>query len=130
MRRSRGTYDTPEAVQNNDVLHRVCFGGHDGTNYVDGAFITAEADGTIATGIVPTQLAIKTMDGSGVINTAITVKADAAEVQFGGAIKLATYADDATRDAAITSPTAGMMIFNTTGTKFQGYTGAAWVDLN
>ena len=130
MRRSRGTYDTPEAVQNNDVLHRVCFGGHDGTNYVDGAFITAEADGTIATGIVPTQLAIKTMDGSGVINTAITVKADAAEVQFGGAIKLAVYADDATRDAAITSPTAGMMIFNTTGTKFQGYTGAAWVDLN
>tara|TARA_B100001287_G_scaffold45673_1_gene34749 strand:- start:74438 stop:76093 length:1656 start_codon:yes stop_codon:yes gene_type:complete len=130
MRRSRGTYDTPLAVQNNDVLHRVVFGGHDGTNYVDGAFITAEADGTIATGIVPTQLAIKTMDGSGVVNTAITVKADAAEVQFGGAIKLATYADDATRDAAITSPTAGMMIFNTTGTKFQGYTGAAWVDLN
>ena len=47
-----------------------------------------------------------------------------------GAIKPGVYADDAARDAAITTPTAGMMVFNTTGTKFQGYTGAAWVDLN
>ena len=40
------------------------------------------------------------------------------------------YADDTARDAEITSPAAGMMVFNTTGTKFQGYTGSAWVDLN
>ena len=32
------------------------------------------------------------------------------------------FADAAARDAAITSPAAGMMVFNTTGTKFQGYT--------
>jgi len=47
-----------------------------------------------------------------------------------GAIKPGVYADNAARDAAITSPVAGMMVFNTTGTKFQGYTGSAWVDLN
>ena len=40
------------------------------------------------------------------------------------------YADATARDAAITSPAAGMMVFLTAGTKFQGYTGAAWVDLN
>jgi len=45
-------------------------------------------------------------------------------------IKPGVYADDAARDAAITTPTAGMMVFNSTGTKFQGYTGSAWVDLN
>ena len=45
-------------------------------------------------------------------------------------IKPGVYADDAARDAAIPTPTAGMMVFNTTGTKFQGYTGSAWVDLN
>ena len=45
-------------------------------------------------------------------------------------VKLAVYADATARNAAITSPTAGMIVFNTTGTKFQGYTGAAWVDLN
>ncbi|MDA9938574.1 hypothetical protein N9C48_00520 [bacterium] len=47
-----------------------------------------------------------------------------------GAITPGVYADDAARDAAIPTPTAGMMVFNTTGTKFQGYTGSAWVDLN
>jgi len=45
-------------------------------------------------------------------------------------MQLPVYADDAARGSAISSPNAGMIIFNTTGTKFQGYTGAAWVDLN
>jgi len=47
-----------------------------------------------------------------------------------GPISLPTFADNTARDAAITQPVAGMLIFNTTGTKFQGYTGSAWVDLN
>ena len=47
-----------------------------------------------------------------------------------GPITLPTYADNTARDATITQPVAGMLIFNTTGTKFQGYTGSAWVDLN
>ena len=47
-----------------------------------------------------------------------------------GPITLPTFADNTARDATITQPTAGMLIFNTTGTKFQGYTGSAWVDLN
>ena len=49
---------------------------------------------------------------------------------FDGPISPAVYANNTARDAAITTPTAGMMVFNTTGTKFQGYTGSAWVDLN
>jgi hypothetical protein len=47
-----------------------------------------------------------------------------------GPISLPTFADNTARDATITQPVAGMLIFNTTGTKFQGYTGSAWVDLN
>lgn len=54
----------------------------------------------------------------------------AAHLEVGGAIKPGVYADNTARDAAITSPVAGMIVFNTTGTKFQGYTGSAWVDLN
>lgn len=45
-------------------------------------------------------------------------------------MQLAVYADDTARDAAITSPAEGMMIFNQTNAKFQGYDGTAWVDLN
>ena len=45
------------------------------------------------------------------------------------------YADATARDAAITSPAAGMMVFVTDGDgsgnpKFQGYTGSAWVDFH
>jgi hypothetical protein len=41
-----------------------------------------------------------------------------------------SYADSTARDAAITSPTAGMMVFVTDVAKFQGYDGSAWVNLN
>ena len=46
-----------------------------------------------------------------------------------------TYADATARDAAITTPVAGMMVFLTDGDgagnpKFQGYDGSAWVNLN
>lgn len=44
--------------------------------------------------------------------------------------QLAVYADDTARDAAITSPAEGMLVFNQTGAKFQGYDGTNWVDLN
>ena len=43
---------------------------------------------------------------------------------------LPVYANAAARDAELNAPFAGMMIFNTALIKFQGYTGAAWVDLN
>jgi hypothetical protein len=52
------------------------------------------------------------------------------DVTVGRFIQLPVYADNAARDAAIPVPAAGMMVFNSTGTVFQGYTGAAWVDLN
>ena len=45
-------------------------------------------------------------------------------------MQLPVYANDAARGSAIASPNAGMIVFNTTGTKFQGYTGSTWVDLN
>jgi hypothetical protein len=76
------------------------------------------------------KVAISTStNGSGNPVEAVVVN-DQQQTTFNGAIKLAVYADDTARNLAIPTPTAGMMIFNTTGTKFQGYTGAAWVDLN
>ena len=51
-------------------------------------------------------------------------------VQSSKWLRPGVYADATARDAAITSPQAGMMVFVTSGTKFQGYTGAAWVDFN
>ena len=129
MRRSRGTYDVPLTVIDGDAIHRITFGAHDGTSYLDTAFITARVDGTVSTAVVPTSIDVKTTNSSGTVGTNATFRADK-HTQFSGAVKLAVYADDAARDAAVTVPEAGMMIFNTTLTKFQGYTGSAWVDLN
>ena len=52
-----------------------------------------------------------------------------------GPISPGTFADVTARDAAITTPTAGMMIFvadsdGLGNPKFQGYDGTAWVNLN
>ena len=89
-------------------------------------------------------------DGTGTIRTAANLIPDVTNTRYignanvrhlgayigtagvisNGPITLPTYADNTARDAAITQPVAGMLIFNTTGTKFQGYTGSAWVDLN
>ena len=77
-------------------------------------------------------------DNSTFFDTAIEIDGNAQKLivaakkgsTFDGPVSPAVYADDTARDTAIPTPTAGMMVFNTTGTKFQGYTGSAWVDLN
>jgi hypothetical protein len=56
-------------------------------------------------------------------------------VSAGTTVVLATFSDTTARDAAITSPISGMMIFiqdnGSAQPKFQGYiTGTGWVDLN
>jgi hypothetical protein len=142
MRRSRGTYTAPTAVQNGDVLYRLGWGGYDGSVYRDSAFITGTVTGAVSSGVIPTKLSILTENSSGTKTLALeitdsqVVKIDTIasltgqSTNFSNAVRLVVYADNTARDAAITSPTAGMMVFNTTGTKFQGYTGAAWVDLN
>ena len=57
------------------------------------------------------------------------------DVTASGAVQLSVHADAAARDAAITSPSAGMMVFVTDGdgggtAQFHGYDGSAWVSLN
>ena len=53
---------------------------------------------------------------------------------FAGGLQLQVYADTTARDAGITSPSAGMIVFLSDGgggsAQFQGYNGTAWVSLN
>lgn len=76
---------------------------------------------------------IATITGTGANVTgyiSVTGNIQANVVQSNITVKLAVYADNTARDAAIPSPSAGMIIFNTTGAKFQGYDGSAWANLN
>jgi len=131
-----GTYENQTALQVGDSLGRLDFGGlitiPGGSSVslapcVIRAELTQESDGvsTLALG----KLVFAVLNGPNV--------ADAAKATFDNVgvfqspvLQPGVYADDAARDAAVTAPAAGMIIFNTTNTKFQGYTGSAWVDLN
>jgi hypothetical protein len=67
--RSRGTSITPQAVQDGDDLADINFVGHDGTNPVGAAVITAAVDGNISTGTVPGRLSFILRGTDGIIRT-------------------------------------------------------------
>jgi hypothetical protein len=86
--------------------------------------VVGNLDGDI-TGSVFTDSSTRVIDGTdGRITT------PSVTISNTGYLQLPVYADDAARNSGIPFPSAGMVIFNTTLTKFQGYTGAAWVDFN
>lgn len=126
--RSRGNPLAPTASVSGDEITTFDFIGFDGTNGFSANKIRSIVDGAVSTGVVPGKLEFLTTNSAGTQAVRLTVSSTA--VTSAVPVKLAVYADATARDAAITSPTAGMVVFNTTGTKFQGYTGAAWVDLN
>jgi len=144
MRRSRGTFTSPTAVINGDRLFRLMWGGHDGSAYIDSASIEATVSAAVSTGIIPTELAIRTTNSSGVLTTAIKVTNNqvmqvntissltAPAVSFSSAVRLANYANAGARDTAIPSPQAGTVVYITDTGKFQGYNGltSTWNDLN
>jgi hypothetical protein len=126
--RARGSLSVQTAVQNNDTINQFLFTGHDGTTYQPSSAITASVAGAVSSNVVPGKLDFSTVNASGNLISRLSVSST--DVTSTVPVKLAVYADATARDTAITSPTAGMMIFLTAGTKFQGYTGSAWVDLN
>ena len=86
--------------------------------------VTGNVTGDI-TGSVFADNSTRIIDG-----TDGTITATSVTIGNTGYLQLPVYANGTARDAAILSPAAGMVVFNTTSTKFQGYTGGAWVDLN
>ena len=128
--RSRGNALFPSAVSNNDELMVFDFLGYtDATDKLKSAAkLKIIADSSPSAGNIAGRFEFVTTSSTGAVASRLTVTSTA--VTSAVPVKLAVYADATARDAAITSPTAGMMIFLTAGTKFQGYTGSAWVDLN
>ena len=127
--RSRGSKTVPTAVQSGDAIGTFITAGFNGSDYRSAGGIRITASGAPQAAYIPSNVEILTSKSDGTNEVKLTVK-NTGETVFTGAATLVTYADNTARDAAITSPVAGMIVFNTTNTKFQGYTGAAWVDLN
>ena len=131
-----GTYESQTVLQTGDNLGRLDFGGLvtiPGGNEVPLAPCNIRAELAQASDGVSTlalgKLVFAVLNGPDVAD-AKKATLDNVGVFQSPVLQPGVYADDAARDAAVTAPAAGMIIFNTTNTKFQGYTGAAWVDLN
>ena len=128
--RSRGTLVAPTALQADDEIMSMYFFGTDtSANKQVSSVILTQADGTPGSSTVPGRLIIATANSTGAPTPAIDVNSKQ-QVTLGGSLKVAVYADNTAREAAVDAPAAGMIVFNSTGNKFQGYDGSAWVNLN
>ena len=126
--KSRGTIFSPAAVINGDILGVNTFAGYTGSAFTGGESIQCLVNGSVSAGVLPSKLTFNVNDSGGVSVTPVTVNASI--VTFTKPPIVPIFASTAARDAAISPATAGMIIFLTATTKFQGYTGAAWADLN
>ena len=128
--RSRGTKSAPTAVQSGDQLGGFYSAGYNGTQYKGASGLRIIASGTPTANHVPSNVELIVTDNSGNQETVFRVAQTEKVASFFGPANLVTFADNSARDTAITAPAAGMLVFNSTGNKFQGYDGSAWVDLN
>lgn len=135
-------FATPTPLTSGDLLGQLQFGGY--TN--QGSFGEAQADLVAIRGVVDDagdtisnaamgKFQVYIVDRDDVPNSKFMEFEGAQGILTAPVIKPGSYANDTARDAAITSPQAGMMIFNlrddSTGVPvFQGYDGTNWVDLH
>ena len=116
----------------NSVSSNISLSGQTVSSYNTNGYLILAADGTgtirTATDLIPDVNNTRYIGNANIRPLGAYI--GTAGVISSGPISLPTFADNTARDATITQPVAGMLIFNTTGTKFQGYTGSAWVDLN
>jgi hypothetical protein len=138
MLKTRGTTATSTtAVQSGDTLGVIGFLGADGTSNHSFSAITAYVDGAVSTGVVPTAITFTTGTSSGTQQMVIT---------SAGRVGIGTGTPDAsaklevnsttqgvkfpnmttTQKNAISTPGAGLVIFDLTLAKLCVYSGSAW----
>jgi hypothetical protein len=93
------------------------------------------ASATTITGLTSVTSTNFVGDIDGVVGGTTPAAGSFTTVGLSDALQLAVFADATARDAAITSPSAGQVVFVTDGDgasnpQFHGYTGVAWVSLN
>jgi len=120
---SRGTIASPVANQAGDYVVSLNFGGYNAGLYQQTSTIISQYDASanMANAFPGSNLAFITNNGAGQNIAYLDSKG-----VFNAPIFLAT-SYTTTNMNAITSPIAGMIIFNSTANKFYGYNGTSWV---
>lgn len=137
--RSRGTTVAPTTVQTSDQIINIATSAFTGTSFVGAGSITCEVTGTVTATATPVTWYITASDSTGTINPTLAISSEGTVTNR--YIQLGSYTT--TQVNAIPTPNPGMMVFNSTTQKYQGYvsdTGLAsggpsngtpgWVDFN
>ena len=128
--RSRGTPAAKTGLQDEDEIMGINYFGYDSDNAPQvAAVIQVTVNGTVTSGAVPGSILLATANAAGTPTPALLIDSNQA-TNFQGPAKLHSFSTTTARDAAITSPEAGMMIYLTATNKAQVYNGTAWTDLH
>lgn len=73
LRKARGTFASPSAVQSADVLSNFTGSGYDGSNFQEAASMKISAAATPTAGVVPGKLVLQTANNSGTLTDAFTI---------------------------------------------------------
>lgn len=139
---SRGTIDNPATLVQGDDLGGILIKGYNGASYAIGGIISFFVDPTSSVtpggNFIKSQVAINASTDTSQ-NESDSLILDSAGVVTSNAfvanqyLQVPVYNNDTERDDAITSPVAGMIIFNarddsTYIPSFQGYNGDEWLE--
>lgn len=146
---SRGDLATKTALQAGDSLGSIKFAGNDGTNNDTASSMiqwSVEAGASISNGVLPGKVYILSTPDNGSTWKGVTVDSGGRLCVGGTGVAQTDSALDVTGNARVSgyvmggsfttverdalTPEAGMIVYNTTDSKFQGRTGVAWVDLH
>ena len=130
--RSRGTVTTRSTVQASDVIGGFGWSAYDGSSALVAANCNAVIN-SVSTNNISADVIIRTRNGAiGTYGEAMRVKGDKGVVtqdyvEAGGYVQFGSLTT-AERDAL--TATNGMVIYNTTNNKFEGYQNGGWINLD
>jgi hypothetical protein len=128
FRRGRGTSTSPTVIQSSDRIYDINWGGYDGSTHTTACAIQGlVSTAAVSSGVVPGQLSFVVANNAGSLSTRLSV--DAYVATFNVAPRVPNFSDDTAANAAVLTPLAGMMYFDTTLSKGKMYDGAAWQQL-
>ena len=136
FRVSKGTMDSPTVTNDQTVLSGLLCYGHDGTDYIQTSALAFKVNGTTSVGAVPAEFFV-VCESDTIGSPSVLSFTGNQGILTAPTIKPGVYADATARDAFLTSPAAGMMVYNTALSKFQGYVddsdglgNPGWINLN
>jgi hypothetical protein len=125
-------------VRGNNILAGIITSNHIAVGAITGNLIPVgaiTANQIVARSISGNTIGLNSVAGNNIVAASLTSNAMNSNVAITNftantTFKLPVFASNTTRDSTITAPQAGMMVFVTTGTQFQGHTGSGWISLS